>query len=92
MIDYFCPGAHAPLTSEGNIVVDRVLASCYASTDHNLVHIATKPLQWFPEMMKSILGEEDGFSTFCRTAEKLGTWFIPYEQAPYVFNINNHSN
>ena len=26
------PGAYAPITMEGNIVVDGVLASCYAST------------------------------------------------------------
>ena len=32
-----------PLTEEGNIVVDGVLASCYASFDHDLAHIAMVP-------------------------------------------------
>ena len=37
-----------PLTMEGNIIVDGVLASCYASFDHDLAHIAMAPMQWIP--------------------------------------------
>ena len=50
-------------------------------TDHDLVHIAIKPLQWFPEMMKSLFGEEDGMPSFRRAAEELGNWLLPYEHA-----------
>ena len=30
---------------EGNIIVDGVLASCYASVDHDLGHIAMVPMR-----------------------------------------------
>ena len=31
-------GAYTPVTVEGNIAVDGVLASCYAFADHDLAH------------------------------------------------------
>ena len=40
-------GTYVPLTEEGNIVVDGVLASCYASFDHDLAHITMAPIQLF---------------------------------------------
>ena len=40
-------GAYDPMTLEGNIVVDGVLASCYASFDHDLVHLVTSPMRWY---------------------------------------------
>ena len=43
---------------EGNILVDGVLASCYASVDYDLAHLAMKPLLWFPSVMDLLLGEE----------------------------------
>ena len=36
------------VTRDGNIVVDGVLASCYASVDHDLVHIAMAPIEMVP--------------------------------------------
>ena len=33
------PGAFTPVTMEGNIIVDGVLTSCYASASHDLAHI-----------------------------------------------------
>ena len=44
-------GDFAPVTMGGNIVVDGVLASCYALSDHDLVHIVMTPMRWFPAMM-----------------------------------------
>ena len=39
-------GAVAPLTSQGNIIVDGILASCYAETsDHGLAHKAFSPVR-----------------------------------------------
>ena len=65
-------GVYVPLTSEGNIIVDGILASCYPSTDHDLAHLIMKPLHWFPEIVQWIFGEENGFSTYVRILEELG--------------------
>ena len=74
------PGAYVPLTSDGNIIVDEILASCYASLDHDLAHIVMKPIQWYPKIIQQIFGEEYGFPAFIRTAEELGKWLMPYGQ------------
>ena len=43
----FLSGAYVPLTEDGNIVVGGILASCYASFDHDLAHLAMVPMQWY---------------------------------------------
>ena len=45
-------GAFAPLVPEGNIMVDGVLASCYASADHDLNHLLMIPMQKIPAVME----------------------------------------
>ena len=77
-ISHCLSGAHVPLTREGNIIVDGVLASCYPSLiDHHLAHLSMGPLRWFPSIMDTIFGEGDGISTFVRINEKLGMWILP---------------
>ena len=51
-------GAFVPLTLEGNVVVDGVLASCYAYVHHDVAHVGMKPLLWFPSIMDLLLGED----------------------------------
>ena len=45
-------------------MVDRILASCYASVNHDLAHIVMTPIQWFPEIVEHIFGIDDRFSAF----------------------------
>ena len=41
-------GIYAPVTEQGNIIVESILASCYADFEnHKLVHLAFAPLRWF---------------------------------------------
>ena len=65
------------VTMDGNIMVDGVLASCYASVDHDLVHIAMAPMRWFPGMMGLIFGADDGFSVYARIGDNLKNMMIP---------------
>ena len=66
-----------PLTREGNIVVDGVLASCYASFDHDLAHIVMEPIQWFPEIIEWIFGKDNGSSDYADIAKYLGRMILP---------------
>ena len=72
MMLLFFVGAYVPLTTEGNIVADGVLASCYPSVDHDMSHLSMTPIRWFPDIIQWIFGEEDGFLTFVRISEELG--------------------
>ena len=62
-------------------MVDGVLASCYPSANHDLAHIAMAPIRWFPWIMESTFGQEDGFSVFVKIAQEiLGRWVVPFGQ------------
>ena len=67
-------GAYAPLTREGNIIVDDVLASCYADIDHDLAHISMTPIQWFNEALEWVLGYDIGFPVYVNIAKELRLW------------------
>ena len=72
-------GAYVPLIMEGNIVVDGIVASCYPSFDHNLVHFEKTTMQWCPEIMVWSFGVESGAPTFVTIAKRLGKWLLPDE-------------
>ena len=60
-------GAYTPLTKEGKILVDDVLASRYAFVDHKVAQIGMIPIQWFPEIVQWLFSEDDGgFSVFAK--------------------------
>ena len=82
----FAVGAYVPLTDEGNIVVDGILASCYASFDHDLAHIAMTPRKLLPELMELIFGENNGMQGYLSIAKTIGRYVMPNEYL-YVSNI-----
>ena len=63
-------GAYVPLTMEGNIVVDGVLASCYPAADHDLAHLSMAPLRWFPEIINWVFGQDRGWPSYVKIVEK----------------------
>ena len=79
LVFLFHIGAYVPLTMEGNILVDGVLASCYPSAPHDLAHMVMTPLRWFPGMMDWIFGVEDTFPVYVKISERLGKVMMPYE-------------
>ena len=76
----FCVGTFVPITMEGNILVDGVLASCYPSTDHDMAHFGMTPVRWFPKIIDWIFGEDTGFQVFVGTAEEIGRLILPHGQ------------
>ena len=76
-IDFFSVGTYVPLTMEGNIMIDGVLASCYPSSDHDLAHFGMTPIQLFPKITEWIFGENNGFQGYSDIAEQLGKWMLP---------------
>ena len=77
---YLYIGAYVPVTMEGNIVIDGILASCYPSSNHDLAHFGMAPIRWFPEIIECIFGEDDGFQGFVKINKYLSQWLFPYQQ------------
>ena len=65
------------MTLGGNIIVDGILACCYAFPDHYLAHIGMTPMLWYPEVIKSMFGVENGSPGYVKVAEVFGEWFLP---------------
>ena len=70
------PGAFTLITMEGNIVVNEVLASCYASVDHGLAHIGMTLIRWFPKMIELVFGEDNGLAIYASTTEEMAQWLF----------------
>lgn len=66
-------GLYAPLTQHGSIVVNGVLASCYAAVDsHHLSHWALAPLRLFYSFTGPSEVQNDGLHWYPWLLEKLG--------------------
>ena len=79
---HFPSGAYVPLTPDGNIVVDGVLASCYASFDHDLAHLMMTPIQWYPEIIEWIFGQNNDDTGYVKSAKVYARWILP-RGSPY---------
>ena len=66
-----------PVTQEGHIVVNGVLASCYASFHHDLAHIAMTPMQWYPNVIEWFFGVENGSPGYVDVAKEFGRLMLP---------------
>ena len=65
------------MTREGNIVVDGVVASCYASVNHDLVHVGMAPLRWFPETIEIKANRPVPYRNVCkRFAHDQSSWVV----------------
>ena len=70
---------------EGNIIVDGVLASCYASSDHDLVHIIMVPIQRFPWDYRVDLWQGKGNFNLCLCAR--GSWKMAFTICQLLINV-----
>ncbi|XP_039983102.1 sonic hedgehog protein A [Xiphias gladius] len=77
-------GSFAPVTVQGTVVVDRVLASCYAVIeDHDLAHWALAPVRlahWVSSLLFSsqpqVSAQNDGVHWYSKILYQLGTWLL----------------
>ena len=60
------------MTTDGNIIVDGILSSCYASSDNMLADIGMAPFRWFPQVVEWIFGDDNGFLAYAKTQIELG--------------------
>ena len=65
---------------EGNIIIDGVLASCYASFDHNLAHLGMLPIQLFPEITDWIFGRDNASPSYVNIVQELNNVMFLFEQ------------
>ena len=71
-------GAFTPVTMDGNIVVDGVLASCYAFPDHHLAHFGMTPIRLFPGRIKWLLGDDKYSPVFVEIMNHMGEVILPF--------------
>ncbi|KAM8823089.1 sonic hedgehog protein isoform 2-T2 [Spinachia spinachia] len=77
-------GSFAPVTAQGTVVVDQVLASCYAVIeDHELAHWALGPVRlahwvssWLLRPQPRAGAQSDGVHWYSKMLYQLGTWLL----------------
>lgn len=82
-------GVYAPLTTAGNLVVDNVLASCYAIVDSgNLAHSVFAPIRWYESTRQLLNGisshsgaktvpPQTGIHWYADMLYSIGEWLVP---------------
>ena len=74
---YLLLGAFVPLTLNGYIIVDEILASCYIDVHHDMAHLVMAPFRWLPGIIAWLFGEDTGFQVSVGIAEQLSKWILP---------------
>ena len=64
-------------------MVNGVLASCYASFDHDVAHIAMTPVQWFSDVIQLVFGENVNISSYVMIAKEIGRWVLDHGDLMY---------
>ncbi|XP_056282831.1 indian hedgehog B protein-like [Pseudoliparis swirei] len=73
-------GLYAPLTQHGSIVVNGVLASCYAAVNnHHLAHWVLAPLRFFYSLMRPSEPQTDGLHWYPWLLQRLGQTLLGAE-------------
>ena len=67
------------MTIDGNIMVNGILASCYAFPDHDLAHIGMTLILWFPRVTEWIFGDNNGPPLFIEIAGDVAGMMLPFE-------------
>ena len=73
-------GAYTLVTEKGNIIVNGILTSCYASADHDLAHIVITPIRWYANEIGWIFGQKNGYQGYANILEEFSTWLLPIGQ------------
>ena len=61
---------------EGNIVVDGILASCYALHDHDKAHFAVTPIAWIPHLIEGIFNVNNESPDYAKLVDDVSAlWF-----------------
>ena len=72
-------GAFTPVTMDGTIIVDGILASCYAFSDHDMAHIGMSPIRWIPRLIEMIFGKNNESPPFLNVVERFAKIVFPSE-------------
>ena len=77
-------GAYGPVTTEGTIIVDGIVASCYAVVnDHHLLHASFAPLRYLNLFMPGVVGtEQEGLHWYPELLQTVGKYIYMYQ--PFV--------
>ena len=61
----------------GKIIVDGILASCYALSDHDMAHIGMLPMRWFPGLSERVFGKDSESPNFINVIGELANIVFP---------------
>ena len=83
-------GYFSPLTLHGNIIVNDILASCYAYRDHSLQHLAFAPFRWYYTAKEALFSEKMMHDVGIQLHENIltGTQLHWYAEALFAIATN----